>query len=119
GNTSTTLASFDLGTGVGTTSITGGTIIVRLANTGGSGPRDFRNQSGLTGTTTVTGGTVQFGDSASAAARAFSAAGVFPNLVIDNTIPGHSVTLLAPAVFNNVTRNITINTGTTFNIGNN
>ena len=34
GNASTTLASFDLGTGVGTTNITGGTIVVQLANTG-------------------------------------------------------------------------------------
>jgi hypothetical protein len=119
GNASTTLGSFDLGTGVGTTNISGGTIIVQLASTAVSGPRDYRNQSGLTGTTTVTGGTVQFGNAASGAAKAFSAAGVFPNLVIDNTSANHSVTLLAPAVFNNITRNITINTGTTFNIGNN
>ena len=119
GNASTTLASFDLGTGVGTTNITGGTIIIQLANTAASGPRDYRNQSGLTGTTTVTGGTVQLGNAASGAAKAFSIAGVFPNLVIDNTSANHSATFLAPAVFNNVTRNITINTGTTLNIGNN
>jgi hypothetical protein len=119
GNASTTLGCFDLGTGVGTTNITGGNIIVQIASTAASGPRDYRNQSGLTGTTTVTGGTVQFGNAASGAAKAFSAAGVFPNLVVDNSSANHSVTLLAPAVFNNVTRNITINTGTTFNIGNN
>ncbi|HEX8649375.1 MAG TPA: Calx-beta domain-containing protein [Pyrinomonadaceae bacterium] len=119
GNASTTLASFDLGTGVGTTNITGGTIVVQLANTGGSGPRDFRNQSGLTGTTTVTGGTVQLGNAASGAAKAFTIAGVLPNLVIDNTSAGHSATFNTPAVFNNITRNITINTGTTLNIGNN
>jgi hypothetical protein len=119
GNASTTLGSFDLGTGVGTTNISGGNIIIQLAATGASGPRDYRNQSGLTGTTTVTGGTVQFGNAASGAAKAYSAAGVFPNLVIDNTSAGHSLTLLAPAVFNNITRNITINPGTTFNIGNN
>ena len=119
GNASTTLASFDLGTGTGTVNITGGTIIVQLANTGGSGPRDYRNQQGLTGTTTVTGGTVQLGNAASGAAKAFSIAGVFPNLVITNTSANHSATFLAPAVFNNITRNITINTGTTLNIGNN
>ncbi|HJQ68022.1 MAG TPA: C25 family cysteine peptidase [Blastocatellia bacterium] len=119
GNASTTLGSFDLGTGVGTTNITGGTIVVQLANTGGSGPRDFRNQSGLTGTTTVTGGTVQLGNAASGTAKAFSIAGVFPDLVISNTSANHSATFLAPAVFNNITRNITINTGTTLNIGNN
>ena len=119
GNASTTLASFDLGTGVGTTNITGGTIVVQLANTAVSGPRDFRNQSGLTGTTTVTGGTVQLGNAASGAAKAFSIAGVFPDLVISNASANHSATFLAPAVFNNVTRNILINTGTTLNIGNN
>ncbi|GEM_PF-1141416 len=119
GNTSTTLGSFDLGTGVGTTNISGGTIIIQLASTAASGPRDFRNQSGLAGTTTVTGGTVQLGNAASGTAKAFSIAGVFPNLVISNTSANHSATFLAPAVFNNVTRNITINTGTTLNIGNN
>lgn len=119
GNTSTTLASFDLGTGAGTTNISGGNIFIVLANTAVSGPRDYRNQSGLTGTTTVTGGTVQFGTAASGAAKAYSAAGVFPNVVVDNTSAGHSVTLLAPAVFNNVTRNITITNGATFNIGSN
>jgi hypothetical protein len=119
GNASTTLASFDLGTGVGTTNITGGTIVVQLANTGVSGPRDFRNQSGLTGTTTVTGGTVQLGNAASGAAKAFSIAGVFPNLVLNNASAGHSATFLAPAVFNNITLSITINTGNTLNIGNN
>jgi hypothetical protein len=119
GNTSTTLASYDLGTGVGTTNITGGTVIVQLANIAVSGPRDYRNQSGLTGTTTVTGGTVQMGNAASGAAKAYSIAGVFPNLVIDNTSAGHSATMLAPALFNNVTRNILINPGTTLNIGSN
>ena len=119
GNASTTLGSFDLGTGIGTTNITGGTIIVQLASTAVSGPRDFRNQSGLTGTTTVTGGTVQLGNAASGAAKAFSIAGVFPDLVITNTSANHSATFLAPAVFNNVTRNITINTGNTLSIGNN
>ena len=119
GNASTTLGSFDLGTGVGTTNISGGTIVVQLASTAVSGPRDYRNQSGLTGTTTVTGGTVQLGNAASGAAKAFSIAGVFPDLVVDNSSANHSATFLAPAVFNNVTKSITIETGTTLNIGNN
>src|SRR5262249_34898309 len=43
GNTSTSLASFDLGTSaLSTLTLTGGTIVVRLANTSGSGPRDYR-----------------------------------------------------------------------------
>lgn len=119
GNASTTLGSFDLGTGVGTTNISGGTIVVQLASTAASGPRDYRNQSGLTGTTTVTGGTVQMGNAASGGAQAFSIAGVLPDLVLSNASAAHSTTFLAPAVFNNVTRSITINPGTTLNIGNN
>lgn len=119
GNASTTLGSFDLGTGTGVVNITGGTIVNQLASTAASGPRDFRNQQGLTGTTTVTGGTVQLGNAASGAAKAFSIAGVLPNLVISNASANHSATFLAPAVFNNITRNITINTGTSLNIGNN
>ncbi|HEV7397725.1 MAG TPA: DUF4214 domain-containing protein, partial [Pyrinomonadaceae bacterium] len=59
------------------------------------------------------------GNAASGVAKAFSIAGVFPDLVLTNTSANHSATFLAPAVFNNVTRNITINTGTTLNIGNN
>ena len=120
GNASTTLACFDLGTGVGTTSITGGTIVIQNASTAASGPRDYRNQSGLTGTTTVTGGTVQFGNAATpAAVQAFDVAGVFPNIVVTNTTANHTVTFLAPAVFNNVTRDVLVNPGTTFNVGNN
>ncbi len=119
GNASTTLASFDLGTSSSSvTNITGGTIIVQLANTSASGPRDYRNQSGA-GTPNVTGGTLQLGNAASGAAKLFSIAGVIANLVIDNTSAGHSVQFLAPAVFNNITRNILINPGTTMNIGNN
>ncbi len=120
GHTSTTLACFDLGTGVGTTNISAGNIVIQNASTSASGPRDYRNQSGLTGTTTVTGGTVQFGNAATAAAvQAFDVAGVFPNVVVTNTTAAHTVTMLAPAVFNNVTRDVNVATGTTFNVGNN
>ena len=120
GNASTTLACFDLGTGVGTTNITGGDIVIQNASTAASGPRDYRNQSGLTGTTTVTGGTVQFGNANTAAVvQAFDVAGVFPNVVVTNATAAHTVTMLAPAVFNNVSRDVLINPGTTFNVGNN
>ena len=120
GNASTTLACFDLGTGVGTTNITNGAIVIQNASTALSGPRDYRNQSGLTGTTIVTGGTVQFGNAATTAAiQAFDVAGVFPNVVVTNTAANHTVTMLAPEFFYNVTRNVLVNTGTTFNVGNN
>ena len=119
GNTSTTLASFDLGTNTSSSiSISGGTVIVQLASTAASGPRDYRHQAG-TGATGVTGGTVQFGNAGSGAAKAFNAAGVFPDLVVNTTTAGHSVTMLAPAGFNNITRNLTIGTGGSFNTGNN
>ena len=124
GNTSTTLAGFDLGTATGSSAtITGGTIVVQLANTGGSGPRDYRHQAGSATTTggiaAVTGGTLQLGNAASGAAKTFTMRGVVPNLVIDNTSAGHTgqwdITLVN---WNNISRNITINPTTTLNLGN-
>ncbi|WP_386066036.1 beta strand repeat-containing protein [Tahibacter sp. UC22_41] len=117
GNTSTTLASFDLGQSTGSAiAVSGGTVVVQLANTGGSGPRDYRNQAGG-GVAGITGGTVQFGNAASGTAKAFSAAGVFPNVIVNTASGNHSVTMLAPAVYNNLIGNLTINTGGTFSTG--
>ncbi|HWU52931.1 MAG TPA: hypothetical protein VN153_08955 [Tahibacter sp.] len=119
GNTSTTLASYDLGTSTSSTiAISGGTVIVQLANTAASGPRDYRDQAG-TGSPSVTGGTVQFGNAASGAAKAFSAAGIFPNTIVNTTSGNHSLTLLAPAGYNNLMGNLTIGTGGSFSTGNN
>jgi hypothetical protein len=119
GNTSTTLAGFDLGTSTASTiSLSGGNIIVQLANTGGSGPRDYRNQAG-TGISGVSGGTLQLGNAASGAAKTFTMRGVVPNLIISNASAGHTgqwdTTL---ANFNNISRNITINPTTTLNLNN-
>lgn len=115
GNTSTTLGSFDLGTSLlSTISITGGTIVNQLA----ASAIDYRMQAG-NGTLDVTGGTLQLGNAASGAAKAYNLRGVLPNLVITNTSANHSATLSTTLVnFNNISRNITINTGTTFNPGN-
>ncbi|MEP7171284.1 MAG: fibronectin type III domain-containing protein, partial [Bacteroidota bacterium] len=119
GNASASLASFDIGTSTSSTiSISGGIINIQLASTAATGPRDYRFQSGG-GIASVLGGTVQFGNASSGAARLFNAAGVFPNIVVDGTSAGHTLTLLAPAVYNNVSLNITTGTGTTFNPGNN
>jgi hypothetical protein len=119
GNTSTALASFDLGTSLSSTiSISGGSIIHQLAGTAASGPRDYRDQAGA-GAAGVTGGTVQFGNAASGAAKTFNVAGVLPNLVIDNTSANHSVNFLASFNFNHLANSVTINTGTTLNLGNN
>jgi hypothetical protein len=85
GNTSTTLASFDVGTSAtSSVTITGGSIVVQLASAAATTPRDYRHQSGSAatsnGTASVTGGTLQLGNVASGAARAFNIAGVIPNL---------------------------------------
>jgi hypothetical protein len=116
---STTLASYDLGTSTSSViSVSGGTVVIELASTAASGPRDYRFQSGL-GIGSVSGGTVIFGNANSGAAKTFNAMGVFPTLIIDNTTAGHSLVLGAPVTYNNISRDITINSGCTFNIGNN
>ena len=124
GNTSTTLAGFDLGTATASSAtITGGTIVVQLANTAASGPRDYRHQAGSAATTggiaSVTGGTLRLGNANSGAAKTFTMRGVVPNLVIDNTSAGHTGQWDVTAVnWNNISRNITINPTTTLNLGN-
>jgi hypothetical protein len=119
GNASTTLASFDLGTSTGSViNIGGGTITIQLAGTGGSGPRDYRNQAG-SGIANITGGALQLGNAASGAAKAFILNGVVPNLVLSNASAAHTASFAAPAVFNNITLNITVNSGNTLNFGNN
>ena len=117
GSTSTTLACFDLGVSTGSAvSITGGTIVVQVASTAASGPRDYRNQAGA-GIDGVTGGTLQLGNAASGAAKAFHIAGVMPNLVLTSSSASHTATFLAPAVYNNIARDVTIAAGATLDLG--
>ncbi len=123
GNTSTTLAGFDMGTSTGSfVTITGGNIVVQNANTAASGPRDYRHQSGsastTAGTTSVTGGTLQLGNSSTSAAQSFTIQGVIPNLVLTNNGGGHTATFGGAVTWNNITRDITIATGSTMNFGN-
>ncbi|MBP9935338.1 MAG: hypothetical protein KBF52_06170, partial [Pyrinomonadaceae bacterium] len=115
GNTSGTLGSFDLGTGLASTiTMSGGTIVTQLQAT----TIDYRNQAG-TGIVGVTGGTLQLGNANSGAAKSFNIRGVVPNLVVDNTSAGHTGTYSTTlANYNNISRNITINTGSTLNLGN-
>jgi hypothetical protein len=117
-NTSTTLASFDLGMGTGPDVVmSGGTIIFRN-NTTGAGPfLDYRNQQGST-PNSITGTVLQFGDALSGATKTFRAAGLMPNVVVSNASAGHSLVLLPAAVFANSARDVTINPGCTFDIGN-
>ena len=117
GHTSTTLASFDLGTSAASTiNVSGGIVTCQIAGTGASGPRDYRMQSG-TGAAALTGGTLYFGNAVSGAVKNFNFYGVlFRNTEITNTSANHTLTLtnIAPVTYNHLVQNLTINTGTTF-----
>jgi hypothetical protein len=120
-NASTTLACFDLGTSANAATVavmSGGTIVIQNASSAATGPRDYRMQSGTTGTATFTGGTVQLGNAATVGAQAYDVAGVFPNLVLTNTSGANTAQFLTPVTWNNLTRDITIAAGTTMNFGN-
>jgi len=120
GNASTTLASFDLGTALDSLiSITGGTIVTQLANTGGSGPRDYRHQAAQ-GFASANGGTLQLGNAASGAAKTFFMRGILPGTtVVTNTSAGHTGQMdTTLANYNNIAHDILVNSGATFNPGN-
>lgn len=118
GNTSTTLSCFDLGTHTGAfVAISGGTIVSQLASTAASGPRDYRFQGGIGGSA-ITGGTLQLGNASSGTAKTFNIAGATPNIVVTSTSGNHTGNFLAPAGINNISRNITTQTGATLNTGN-
>ncbi len=113
GNTSTTLASWDLGTSAASTvNISGGTVYIQNASTAASGPRDVR------GTTAVapvfTGGTLQFGNAATATNFVFRMQGQIPaNVVVDNTTNPKTLQLVTTAT-NTIYGNLTIAVGSTF-----
>ena len=115
GNGSATLGSFDLGTSLSSViSISGGTIVCQISATA----IDYRHQAG-NGIAGVTGGTLQMGNAGSGAAKLFNLRGVLSNLVITNTSAAHSATMSTTLMnYNNISLNVTINTGTTFNCNN-
>jgi hypothetical protein len=115
GNASTTLGSFDLGTGLASSiSMSGGTVICQLAATS----IDYRNQGG-SGITGVTGGTLQLGNASSGAAKTFNLRGVLPNVVVNNASAGHTAAMSTTLVnYNNISLDITTTPGTTFNFAN-
>lgn len=117
GNDFSQLACFDMGTSpTSSVAITAGNIVIQNVNVASQG-LDYRHQAGTTGAATVTGGTVQFGNASSAAAGSYRGAGVLPNLVIDNSA-GFNVFTFGNAVnFQNLTRDVLINTGTAFSTG--
>ncbi len=120
GSSATAVACFDLGSSLSSNiNVSGGTIIVQLASTAASGPRDYFNRAG-TGPSAVTGGTLQLGNAASGTAQTFVVSGVMPNLVLTNTSANHSATVSTTADFNysNSALNMTINSGTAIDLGN-
>jgi hypothetical protein len=118
GHASSTAGCFDLGSApASAVTITGGDITIQNGRSSFSNSPDYRHQGGTTGPATVTGGTVRFGNaSTTSGVTFFYAAGVMPNMVIDNTAGGHTLLLHPGGGFQNMTRNVLINTGTTFNI---
>jgi hypothetical protein len=117
GNASSTQASFDLGQGVGPDVVlSGGTVIIRI-NCTGVPARDYRNQQGFT-SLGITNTVLQFADAGSGVAKTFNAEGLLPNVVVSNASAGHTVLFRPPSIFNNSARDVTINPGCTYNIGN-
>ncbi|HEY3215594.1 MAG TPA: putative Ig domain-containing protein, partial [Candidatus Eisenbacteria bacterium] len=94
GNSSASLASFDLGTGsTSSATFSGGVIVIQNASTAASGPRDYRNG---VGTQTVTGGTLQLGSSSTGAPRTYVISGTTPSLLVSNLSGGHTARLSGP-----------------------
>src|SRR5205823_6172837 len=102
-----------------TINISGGTITLQIANTGASGPRDYRMQAGG-GVTSMTGGTLQLGIAGSGAAMTFTLRGFLPlNTTVSNTSAGHTGQMDTKLNnYNNLGQNITINSTATFNTAN-
>lgn len=117
GHASTTVASFDLGTSLlSIVNISGGSIILQTASTAASGPRDYRVQAGQ-GIGSFSGGTLQIGNALSGAAKTFNIMGVANNLIVTSTSGNHTCIYGSSVTYNNTSRNITIQTGATLNLG--
>ena len=116
-NNSGTLASFDLGQGVGPDVVlSGGSVIFRNSCTGVPA-HDYRNQQGSTALG-ITNTVLQFGDAGSGAAKTFNVEGLLPNVVVSNLSAAHTVLFRPATYFINRARDVTINPGCTYNIGN-
>ncbi|RYZ49089.1 MAG: hypothetical protein EOP49_17145, partial [Sphingobacteriales bacterium] len=119
GYSSATLACFDLGTSTSSViSISGGSITIQLANGTSATALSYRNQAG-TGIAGVTGGTLFLGNANSGTAKTFVVAGVLPNVEVTNTSAAHNALYSTTVVsYNNISLNVKINTGNTFDFGN-
>ncbi|HEY6193854.1 MAG TPA: putative Ig domain-containing protein, partial [Candidatus Eisenbacteria bacterium] len=91
GQTSTSFASFDMGTSPSASvTISGGTIVVQNASSSTLGARDFRNQAGIL---SMSGGNLQLGNASTPSAQTFFLRGAAPGLTITNTPAGHTAQL--------------------------
>lgn len=109
GHPSVSQACFDLGTSLSVGSpgpinqMTGGEIVIQN-HSPVVGAIDYRAWTNINGSTVDLSGTVlRFGNSSTNGPSEFTARGAMPNMVIDNTMGGHTVTLLANATANSVT----------------
>ena len=116
GNSSTKNAEFGLTSSTGTSFIMSGGSIVLQLNSTGTVPYDYYN---IAGSLNITGGTLQFGNSSTAAAKTYYIYGYAPSVVVDGTFTHTLKTGLGAAgtgasgLF--IYGNFTLNTGTTFN----
>ncbi|MCK9617516.1 MAG: hypothetical protein M0R21_06730 [Lentimicrobiaceae bacterium] len=115
GNTSTSYASFDLGTAAtSTATLGGGTITIQLASTATSGPRDFRGLSTGTAPTTYAGTTLYLGNASSGAtAQTYYLAGRVPPFVITTTSATHKVAIYSSIYYHG---DLTIPAGSDLNL---
>jgi len=108
GHTSTTLATWDMGTGASSITVSGGTVIIQNASTGASGPRDVRGNTGYLAT--FSGGTLQLGNTATAVNFIFRIQGQIPfNVIVDNTT--NNKTAQATTSTTTIYGTLTVNTG--------
>jgi lipopolysaccharide export system protein LptA len=92
-----------------------GSIVLRLANTGAS-KYDYDNSAG---TRNMTGGTVQLGDANSGAAKTYVITGYFPNLLVTNTSGNHSAKIYNFGAANNVLLTTVLQDNTSFDANSN
>jgi hypothetical protein len=103
-------------------SMSGGTIVLRKANTNAtaSNAYDYIN---LATSNSISGGTVQYGDGSSGATQNFNfSAGYFPNLVVNYTSAGNGSHTVKLGTLNSIAPDInlatTLQTNTTLDVGN-
>jgi hypothetical protein len=114
GHSSVTFACFDLGTSGSPITMLGGDIVIRNHT---PGTRDYRMEAGA-GPDALTGTTVRFGNSLTNGASTFSAVGWLPNIALDTSAGGHTLTLLPEQTVSRTSNSLNIGPGGTFDIGN-